>query len=743
MPPTPVVPLQSEPSSLSAASEFPFRNPALPPEARVDDLIARLTLPEKINQLLHENQAIERLGLPAYNWWSEACHGVARSGRATVFPQVIALAATWDRALVRRVASIIADEARAKHYAGTAANGARRYRGLTFWTPNVNILRDPRWGRGQETFGEDPFLTGELGLAMVRGLQGDDPQRLKVAACAKHFAVHSGPEAQRHAFDVEPTRKDLAETYLPAFEKLVRGGVEAVMGAYNRVFGEPACASPFLLGEILRGRWGFKGHVVSDCGAIEDFHRHHGVTKTAAESAALAVRRGCDLNCGCTFHDLIDAERAGLVTEAEIETSLRRLLNTKLKLGLLDSSRAPASPVSAAAIDSAPHRALAREAATESIVLLKNAGEALPLRQMPAKLLVVGPTAANINAMLGNYAGVTAQIVTFMEGIAERIGPEAAMEYRVGCPLSAAASPGINYTFNAAADADVVVAFLGLDPTLEGEEGDAVASTSGGDRAFIELPSVQRTFLRELRRHAKKLVLVLTGGGALAIPEEHDLCDAVLHAWYSGCEGGRALAALLFGDASPSGRLPLTVPRRTIDLPEFDDYRMRGRTYRYAAIEPLYPFGFGLSYGRLHYGALQTSTPRLCRNDSLTLRLLLSNDSDWSTDEVVQCYVVPPPEPDAPQATLIEFQRVNVPAHGHLSVEFILSGDAFFQIDAAGEKVWRAGVYQLVVGSASPGPRSLALGSPAPAAGTVELADAPEALPAERPDSLRVTSAPR
>jgi len=707
----------------ATAPTWPFLDPALPLAARLDDLVARLTLPEKISQLVHENNAIERLGIPAYNWWSEACHGVGRNGRATVFPQVIGLAATWNRTLVHRVASVIADEARAKHHAAAAAGRRGQYQGLTFWTPNINIFRDPRWGRGQETFGEDPFLTGELGVAMVRGLQGDHPRYLKVAACAKHFAVHSGPESLRHTFDAQPTPKDLAETYLPAFEKLVRAGVEAVMGAYNRVLGEPACASKLLLEDTLRGRWGFQGHVVSDCGAIDDFHQHHRSTRDAAESAALAVRRGCDLNCGCTFNDLGVAVREGLLGEQEIDTSLRRLLATKFKLGMFDPAEStPFAKNSTAIVDSPAHRALARQAAVESIVLLKNAGHTLPLRADPASVLVVGPAAANLHAMLGNYYGISANVITFAEGIAERLDENTILEYRAGCPLSEQPPPALNYTFGAAAAAEVVIAICGLDPTIEGEEGDAVASHSGGDRAAIELPRVQREFLRELRRHAKKLVLVLTGGSAIAIPEEHEFCDAVLHAWYPGCEGGRALAAILFGDAVPSGKLPVTVPRRTEDLPAFDDYHLRGRTYRFADIEPLYPFGFGLSYARLAYGPLTLSADTLREGDVLTLRAALINNHSAAAEEIVQCYVVPPRDrAEAPRATLVEFQRIHVPPHSTVLVAFQLASEALMQFDENGRRRWHAGEFGVVVGSASPGPRAIALGAPPPASGRVRL----------------------
>ena len=705
-----------------AVRKFPFLDPALSRSARIDDLLSRLTVGEKINQLVHENNPIERLGIPAYNWWNEGCHGIGRNGRATVFPQVVGLAATWNRALIQRVAEIISDEARAKYHAASAAGRRGQYQGLTFWTPNVNIFRDPRWGRGQETFGEDPFLTGELGAAMVRGLQGENPRYLKVAACAKHFAVHSGPESERHSFDAQPSAKDLAETYLPAFRRLVGAGVEAVMGAYNRVLGEPACASQFLLQKTLRETWGFTGHVVSDCGAIDDFHRHHRITPNAAASAALALRRGCDLNCGCTYNDLVAALHEGLITETEINLAVRRLLATKFKLGMFDPPESvPFSGLSTAMIDSPAHRAIARQAAAESIVLLKNAAT-LPLRHDPTSVLVVGPTAANINALLGNYAGVSSTLVTFLEGIAERLDQNTVLEYRSGCPLSDQPPAALNYTFGAAAAAEVVIAFVGFDPTLEGEEGDAVASPSGGDRTTIELPPVQREFIRELRRNAKKLILVVTGGGAVAIPDEHDACDAVLYAWYAGCEGGRALADILFGDVAPSGRLPVTVPRRTADLPAFSDYRMQGRTYRFAEADPLYPFGFGLTYGHIVYGTLEVGATTLRQGDTLTASVLLQNSGSRDLEEVVQCYLLPPRyHPEAARAILVDFKRVPLLAQSATRVQFQLESGTFQQVLADGTRGWVPGRYEVQLGAASPGPRAQALGAPAPAVATIQL----------------------
>ncbi|HEY1791434.1 MAG TPA: glycoside hydrolase family 3 C-terminal domain-containing protein [Opitutaceae bacterium] len=701
---------------------LPFKNPDLPLQKRIDDLLGRLTLEEKVGQMLHESRAVDRLGVPAYNWWNEACHGIARNGRATVFPQVIGLGATWNRDLVGRVAGIIAEEARAKHHAALAAGHRGQYQGLTFWTPNINIFRDPRWGRGQETFGEDPYLTGELGLAMVRGLQGDDPRYMKTAACAKHYAVHSGPERERHGFDAKPSMKDLHETYLPAFEKLVAGGVEAVMGAYNRTLGEPCCGSSLLLMDILRGRWGFKGHVVSDCGALDDIHLHHKVTGNEAESAALAVRNSCDLNCGGTYNYLMAAVKQGLIGENEIDASVRRLLSAKFRLGLLDpQERVPWSATPASVIDSDAHRAASRQAAVESIVLLKNNG-ILPLRRDHESVLVTGPTAANTTALLGDYFGISARLVTIMEGITEAVSEGCRIVFRTGSPVFGKAAPGINYTYGTAAENEVTIAVVGLDPSLEGEEGDAVASPTDGDREYIELPPVQREFLAELRKHARKLIVVVTGGSAVAVPEAHEFADAVLHVWYPGCEGGRAVADVLFGAASPSGKMPVTVPRATGDLPSFSDYSMTGRTYRFAEREPLYPFGFGLGYGSPEYGPLRADAQRLAAGQGVTVRTVLKNAGSRAIDEAVQCYVQPPRGwPLAPLATLVDFRKVRVTPGAVAAVEFTLPASAFEQFDSAGRKVHAPGRYGIVVGSSSPGARSLALGAPAPAACEIDL----------------------
>ena len=696
----------------------PFQNPETPLAERIEDLLSRLTLEEKINQLLHENKAIERLSVPEYNWWNEACHGIGRNGRATIFPQPIALGATFNRDLVRHVASVISDEAQAKHHAALRAGRRGIYQGLTFWSPNINIFRDPRWGRGMETYGEDPYLMGEMGTAMVHGLQGDDPRYLKAAACAKHYAVHSGPEQDRHKFDVSPTRKDLRETYLPAFKKLVEAQVETVMGAYNRVDGEPACGSRQLLVDILRGEWDFQGHVVSDCWAIRDFHSDHKVTANAAESAALALTMGCDLNCGCTYNDLTTAVAEGLVTEAQIDVSVRRLLSTKFRLGLLDPvGSTPWAHTPIDIVDSAAHRDLSRRAAIESMVLLKNTNNLLPLRDDPDGLLVCGPLAGGIGALLGNYYGVSGRLVTLAEGIIGRVAEGVRVEYRHGCPLQGDKAPGVNYTFGNAKQCEVVIAVLGTDHTLEGEEGDAVASASGGDRAFIELPETQIDFLKELRADAKKLVVVLVGGGALAVPEVQDLADAVLQVWYPGCEGGTAVANVLFGDDAPSGKLPVTVPRATTDLPPFEDYAMKGRTYRFAETEPLYPFGFGLSYSILRYGELALA---IADDGSIVASTTVTNTGNRDVLETVQCYLQPPRSwPDAPLATLADFRKIMLPAGAAGTVTFTLTPPAFLQVDASGRHVAVPGDYGIVIGSASPGDRALALGAPAPATASV------------------------
>ncbi|MFP4407418.1 MAG: glycoside hydrolase family 3 N-terminal domain-containing protein [Spirochaetaceae bacterium] len=712
----------------------PWRNPDLSPEERADDLISRLSLPEKASQLLHESPGIERLGIPAYNWWNECLHGVARAGRSTVFPQAIALAATFDEEALERVATVISDEGRAKYYAARAAGNHGQYRGLTFWTPNVNIFRDPRWGRGQETYGEDPYLSSRLGISFVRGIQQEREGRLKAAACAKHYAVHSGPEALRHEFDARVSPRELRESYLPAFEALVREAkVEAVMGAYNRTNGEPCCASPTLLEGILRGEWGFSGHVVSDCWAIRDFHEHHGVTAGPRESVALAIRAGCDLNCGETFEFALEAVEEGALQEAEIDRALRRLLLTRFKLGLLDppDSPDPWHDLDTEIVDSAEHRSLAREVAADSMVLLKNNG-ILPLSDDIQRLYVTGPNALNPEALLGNYYGLTASLVTPLEGIVKRMPEGVTVDYRKGALVDREKPNPVDWAVFEAANHDVTVAFLGLDSSLEGEEGDAIASVSKGDRSDIGLPPGQLDFLRRMKERGARVVVVLTGGSALAVPEVHELADALLMAWYPGAEGGSAIADVLFGDRPPAGHLPVTFYSALSDLPPYEEYSMEGRSYRYFRGEPLYPFGFGLSYTSFTFSALNAPARVSLgerRNDSgeaesaaTQVTATVVNTGTRRGKVAVQLYLSPPEQRfPTPRASLRGVRKVTLEPGEARKVRFSLERSAWKLFDEAGEPVYPEGNWRLTLGAASPGRRAVELGAPEPLQGTIEL----------------------
>lgn len=712
----------------------PWQNPSLPPEARAEELIDRLTVTEKASQLLYESPAIERLGIPAYNWWNEALHGVARAGRATVFPQAIGMAATFDEALLERIASVIADEGRAKHYAAVRTGNRGQYRGLTFWTPNINIFRDPRWGRGQETYGEDPYLTSRLGLAFVRGLQQERRGRLKAAACAKHFAVHSGPEALRHEFDARVSERDLRETYLPAFRALVEEGkVEAVMGAYNRTNGEACCASPTLLRKILREEWGFSGHVVSDCWAIRDFHEHHKLTAGPRESVALAIKTGCDLNCGDTFVFAIEALKEGLLKEADLDRALKRILITRFKLGLLDPPEEdPWRELDVSLVDSAPHRALARRTAAESMVLLKNNG-VLPFKSELKKLYLTGPNAFNPEALVGNYYGLSSSVVTPIEGIMARVPEGVSVDYRRGALLDREKPNPVDWAVFEAESADVTVAFLGLDGTLEGEEGDAVASPDKGDRSDITLPAGQLDFLQRMKERGATVVVVLTGGSALAIPEVHELADAVLMAWYPGAEGGNAVADVLFGDVTPSGSLPVTFYRTVEELPAYEAYAMEGRTYRYFRSEPLYPFGFGLSYTSFRFSNLRVpekvSVAGGDTSDTATtveLRATVENIGSRSGRVAAQLYLSPPEQRfPTPRASLRGVRKVELAAGESRELTFLLPPSAWELFDEEGRPFVPSGSWNVTLGACSPGERGVELGAPEPLVATIEIGGRP------------------
>jgi len=685
-------------------------------EERVRDLISRMTLEEKVSQMLNECQAIPRLGIPAYNYWSEGLHGVVGNGRATVFPQAIGLAATWDTDLMFRVATAISDEGRAKYHTALQRQGYTiQLQGLTFWSPNINIFRDPRWGRGQETYGEDPFLTGELGVVFVRGMQGDDPKYLKTAACAKHFAVHSGPEKDRHVFNARVSLRDLNDTYLPAFKRLVQGAqVEAVMGAYNRVNGEPACASPFLLEETLREKWQFKGHVVSDCWALTDIHANHKVAADAVEAAAMALKAGCDISCGVTYDRLDEAIQRGLVTEADIDRALSRTLLTRFKLGIFDPPEmVPYASIPQSVICSPKHRRLAREAAVKSIVLLKNKANILPIRPDVKRISIVGPNATSIEALLGNYNGYNESLSTLMEGIIGRAPEGVRVGYRMGVPLHQAAINPLDWTTGDAAASDLTIACMGYSSLLESEEGDAILSADKGDRSDIGLPPAQVDFVKKLVISGARVVLVLCGGGAIALGELEEMVEAVVFVWYPGQAGGQALADILFGDVSPSGKLPVTFPKSTDQLPPFDDYRMEGRTYRYSTAEPLYPFGFGLSYTRFEFSDLKLTANRIAAGKLLSFSVTLKNVGAMDADEVVQVYLSDPEASvPVPIHKLVGFRRVHVSAGKSKTVRFSLPPEVMLFVDANGDQKLEPGQFRLTVGSCSPGPRGMALGAP-------------------------------
>lgn len=568
---------------------------------RAEALVADMTLEEKAEQLKYGAPALKRLGIPAYNWWNEGLHGVARAGQATVFPQAIGMGATFDADLVKEMADVIATEGRAKYNAYSGKGDRDIYKGLTFWSPNVNIFRDPRWGRGHETYGEDPYLTSRLGVAFVEGLQGDG-ETLKAAACAKHFAVHSGPEAVRHEFDAEATPKDMEETYLPAFQALVQeAGVEAVMGAYNRTNGEPCCGSPKLQ-KILRKDWSFEGHFVSDCWAIRDFHEHHMVTKNARESAALAINNGCDLNCGNTYLHILGAVQDGLVSEETITEAAVRLFTTRYLLGLFDGSEYDAIPYTE--VESPAHLALAEKAAQESFVLLKNNG-ILPLEKSKIKTIgVIGPNANSRAALVGNYHGTASRYVTILEGLQDYLGEDVRVLTSTGCELFRDRTENLAFPADRLSEAkivadnsDVVVLCVGLDETLEGEEGDTGNSYASGDKIDLQLPQVQRDLMEAVKETGKPVVLCLMAGSDIDLSYASEHFDAVLQLWYPGAQGGMAAAKVLFGEVSPSGKLPVTFYESLNELPEFTDYRMAGRTYRYMKGKAQYPFGYGLTYG--------------------------------------------------------------------------------------------------------------------------------------------------
>lgn len=713
-----------------------FQDPSRPIRERVDDLLSRLTLEEKIGQMVYSAAAIPRLGIPEYNWWNECLHGVARAGIATVFPQAIGMAASFHQELLYQVACVISDEARAKHHEFARRGDRGIYKGLTMWSPNINIFRDPRWGRGQETYGEDPYLTGRMGVAFVKGLQGEDPKYLKVVATPKHYAVHSGPEPLRHSFDARVSEKDLRETYLPAFRDCVKEAqAYSVMGAYNRTNGEPCCASKTLLEKILRQEWGFAGYVVSDCGAIRDIHAHHKVTETPEESAALAVNNGCDLNCGRVYDSLVEAVNQGLISEETIDRSLRRLLTAKFKLGMFDPpEKVPYAQIPYEINACEEHRQLSLKMARESMVLLKNEGDVLPLSRDISAIAVIGPNADSKKVLLGNYFGTPARYVTPLQGIINKVEPDVRVFYAEGCDLVSTkdsawggkATKGFSEALAAAERSDVVVMCLGLSPDLEGEEGAVANSDGGGDKTSLDLPGLQEELLKAVCDVGKPVVLVLFSGSPLAVNWADENVPAILQAWYPGEEGGTAIADVLFGDYNPAGRLPVTFVRSLDQLPPFTDYAMKGRTYRYMTEEPLYPFGYGLSYSAFSYKNLRLSARKIAAGTSLHVEVDVENVSNIPGDEVVQLYLKDlEASVVVPNYELRGFSRVHLAPGEKRTIGFTLTPRQMALINEDGKAVLEPGSFRLYVGGQQPDARSRELTGTEPLAAEFEVTGKP------------------
>ena len=702
-------------------------------QARAQELIQQMTLEEKCAQLMNSTPGIERLGIRPYDYWNEGLHGVGRSGRATVYPEPIGLGATFDPELVERIGDAVAEEGRAKYCIAQKQGNYNRYSGLTYWSPNVNIFRDPRWGRGMETYGEDPYLTGQLGVAYVHGLQGNDPVYLKTSACAKHFAVHSGPESTRHEADIHPSMRDLYETYLPAFRTLVEGGVESVMMAYNAV-NESPCSSNIYLMHLLRKQWGFNGHIVSDCGAVDDIYQGHGVVPTAAEASALAIKAGLNLECGSTFHALGEALEKGLITEQDIDKALLPLLLTRLKLGIIDQDPAcPYNNVPEEVICSEAHTQLALRAAKESMVLLKNTNGLLPLRKDTKRIYITGEGATEVYNLMGNYYGLSPRYTCYLQGIINMVSNGTSVDYRPGCMLSTPNSNDINWAIGDSQGSEITIVVLGNNGNCEGEEGEAIASPLRGDRAHLRLPEAQLDYLRKIREGKKEgLILVLTGGSPIDMTELYDLADAIIMTWYAGQEGGLALGQLLFGDDNFSGRLPITFPRDVNALPPFDDYTMQGRTYKYMRDNIFFPFGYGLTYSKVRYldcaianvissGRENVTTVNnhsrankpiaLKAKDlqTITCRVTLRNEGKMAVEETLQAYVRVPGA-DAPLQQLAAFARCPLAPGEEKTFEIRIPKQQLLTVNAKGESELRKGEYRLSFAAAAPSERSQELG---------------------------------
>jgi beta-glucosidase len=713
---------QPQPTSTPGATASPtssqpvYPDPSRPIAERVDDLVSRMTNEEKIAQMGSEAPAIERLGIPQYNWWNEALHGVARAGIATVFPQVIGLASTWNTDLIQRMAVVISDEGRAKHHESIRNNVHDLYSGLTFFCPNVNIFRDPRWGRGQETYGEDPYLTSRLGVNFVQGLQGSDTHYLKTVATPKHYAVHSGPEKQRHYFNAKVSQRDLRMTYLPAFEACItEAKAQSIMGAYNQVNGEASCASPTLLQKILRGEWEFDGYVVSDCGAIADIYSNHGLAKTPAQAAAMAVKAGCDLECGCTYgivcdyNELKTAVDKGLLTEEDIDRSVKRLFTARFRLGMFDPpDQVPYTQIPYSVVDSSEHRQLALEVARQSLVLLKNQDNLLPLDKAAIQsIAVIGPNADETLVLTGNYMGTPTEPVSVLAGIKALAASGTEVNYAKGCQVVGGNKNGFEEAVQAAARSQVAVLVMGLSQQMEGEAGQQEGNPPGvismGDRQSLSLPVIQNELIEAVQKTGTPVILVLLNGSAVAVTWADENIPAILEAWYPGQAGGTAVAEALFGLTNPGGRLPVTFYQSSSDLPPFEDYNMENRTYRYFTGQPLYPFGFGLSYTTFTYGNLQISPAQVQAGQPVSVQVEVENTGPRAGDEVIQLYLkdVEASLP-VPRLQLQGFTRIHLEPGGKQTVSFSLTARQMSFADESGKWVLEPGAFNVWVGGGQP-----------------------------------------
>lgn len=704
-----------------------YLDESLKDEERVKDLVSRMTLEEKASQLRYNAPAIKRLGIPFYNWWNEALHGVARAGAATVFPQPIGLAASFHDEFLEEIGDITATEGRAKYNEQQRQGDRGLYKGITFWSPNINLFRDPRWGRGHETYGEDPYLTSRMGVAYIKGLQGEG-KRLKSAACVKHFAAHSGPEKGRHSFNSVVSEKDLAESYFPAFEACVKEAkVEGAMGGYNRLNGEAACGSYHLIQEILREKWGFDGYYVSDCGAIKDFHMNHMITKTPAQSAALAIKSGCDLNCGAVYLHVLQAYEEGLVTEEEINRAVTHVMMTRMRLGMFDDST-EYDEIPYEANDSREHHEAALKAAEESMVLLKNDG-ILPLKKEKLKTVaVIGPNADSREILKGNYNGTATEQYTILEGLRQELGDQVRIFYSEGCHLYrenvealAEGDDRISEAVSMAQRSDVVFLCLGLDARLEGEEGDANNSYAGADKKDLEFPDSQKHLMEAVCAVGKPVIFLISTGSAMNLSYAREKGNAILQTWYPGQMGGIAAANLLFGKTVPSGKLPVTFYAPTQKLPDFENYSMENRTYRFMEGEALYPFGYGLSYGSFSYRDLWVETGDWDKKEKVKVKIKVKNTSSWDCWETVEIYVKLMGSPLAvPNYSLVQFQKVYLKAGEERALTLEVKTQCFQVVGQSGERKWDNTKTVIYAGTSQPDERSIFLTGQRPLALTVQ-----------------------